>query len=36
MAWSGMIEPIKAQKIELVKEERQLSNGVHSHVFGKG
>ena len=36
LACSGMIEPIKAQKLELVKEESQLSNGVHSHIFGKG
>ena len=36
LACSGMIEPIKAQKIELVKEESQLSHGVRSRISGKG
>ena len=35
LACPGMIEPIKAQKIELIEEEGKLSSGVHSYISGK-
>ena len=35
LAWSGIIKPIKAQKIELVGGESQLSSGVCSPTFEK-
>ena len=35
LACLGMIELIKAQKIELIEEENQLSSGVRSHISGK-